>query len=184
MPVRMGGIFKGLISGVILSVGLATQAHAVERGPHYILPKLVAMNIFTANPKVDWLFGGGLLYGYSVTPFVAAEVDFNYAGIGGAYRSATEQGDYQLWTLGAYAAARQPFGKRAYGKAKLGFLYEDIQKNNDLAPKSSQVVSLSAGIGGGWVAGQVFGTQLTLEAEYIQIERDVGTLTLATHFAF
>lgn len=184
MPGMMPAM-RGMLLAFGLFALLAGQAvMATERGPHYFLPKVTSIKVFTEDPRVDWLFGGGLLYGYGITPHFSAEADFNYGGIGGDYTSGAETGQYEIWTLGLYAAGRQPLGKRAYAKLKAGVLFESLQKNNDVQPSDYQGLSLTAGLGAGFVYGRLLGARLTLEAEYVQLERDLGAITAAANLAF
>ena len=95
---------------------------------------------------------------------------------------ASVYGDWNLTSIGAYAAYRHPLTSDFYLKGKLGLVRYDL--DSDLAVPAAVFdsginTSLAAGIGAGWKVGPG-----RLEAEITTYESDVLFLSAGFHMSF
>lgn len=158
-------------------ISLSAQA---EWGDQYLLAKagLIKINVDSA----DALASVGLMYGFGLTNNISAEAELNLGLAGGSYETATDSGEYRIWTLAGYGTWRHSFTPQYYTKAKIGIAYENIENNATVNPtdKTATGFGVAGGAGFGMVAGKV----LTAELEWTMIDRYVHVYTLGLHYRF
>lgn len=86
-------------------------------------------------------------------------------------------GDWDMTSIGAYAAYRHPLTDYFYLKGKLGLVRYKVDTTNAGGPGSE--TSLAAGIGAGWRVGPG-----SLEAELTTYESNVLFLSAGFHMSF
>lgn len=168
----------------ILTSSVAATAMA-DRGNQYLLPKLGFMSIGLNDAKP--LFSGGLLYGYGLTSSITIEGEVNLGFSGGGYErkdsSATvyDSGNYKIWTVAGYGVYRLPILDYAYLKAKLGVLYENIERTSDFGLSDT---ATGVGLAGGLGLGVIAAKKLTFELEATGIDADIIFYSLGIHYPF
>lgn len=166
---------------VILSIALLLALLAA--GPSHAQESL--LGIKTGSMMIDFLdiddvVPVGLMYGRSLDDLVSnlwIEGELNY-GISGGDLGAS--GEFDIMTIGVYAAYRYMLTDAAYLKGKAGILYEDTEIDFGRRTASPSDTGLSLGVGGGFF----FTPQLGVEAEYTLIESDIDYLSVGLNFRF
>lgn len=171
---------------IISTIGFLTffvmSAASADPGKQYLLPKLGIMSIDVFDAKL--LYSLGFQYGYGLTRNVSFEADLNYGFIGGEYKKLQEEGDFRVFSLGAYGAYRLPLTKALYLKGKLGGIYEDVERSSNLNAGSDEIVSIAGGLGAGYYYGELGPVRLTVELEWTKLDKDINFYSMGAHLAF
>ncbi len=88
------------------------------------------------------------------------------------------KGDWDIDTQALYGVIR--VGKAFYGKLRFGFLREDVSIDVAGVSVEGDDTSFTTGIGGGWRTTE----NLALEAEYTQVESDIGFYSVGVNYFF
>lgn len=155
------------------------------------MPKFGLMHI-TPPPgqTIEPLNYIGAAYGYGIAPGIVIEAEFIAGVSGGEYRQEVEDneddsGEYKVYTVAAYLVNRYSLNKTAYLIGKLGLQFNRIETTGDEYVNTCfneflDCYGLAGGIGFGFVLRQF----LTLEAEIIQMKRDITLLNFGVHYPF
>lgn len=180
---------KTLAVAVTLAAGLAAAGAAQAAGKMYVGAKLSLVD-FDA-PGFDNAFNVGAYGGYNLLGrdahwnadlaggTLAVEAEVSLTAIKG---DAGPAGDWDLTSVGAFAAYRHPLTDAFYLKGKLGVVrYEvDLDVPTPLvAGYTGRETALAAGIGAGWQVGPG-----RLEAEVATYEGDVLLVGVGFHMNF
>jgi len=170
----------------LLLFGMAGQANA-EMGDQYWMAK-AGLSWFDYSDKPESMQAINVTYGYGVTKAIAAEVDYQQSVGGGAYSKAggIEKGEYsyKLFSLGA--AYRHVFYESLYVRGKLAFAFGDEERTSSEPNNNAtdDVLNFSGGLALGALAGDVIGSSLTLELEYIQQSSSLSSVMLGANVTF
>ena len=88
-------------------------------------------------------------------------------------------GDWDMTSIGAYAAYRHPLTDNFYVKGKLGLVRYDLDTTFASGAGIGVETALAAGVGAGWKIGPG-----SIEAEITTYESDVLFLTAGFHMSF
>ena len=181
----MKKIFLFAFIGVASIAGISMAA-PVDR---YVGVKTGAMMIGING--VDDITPIGILYGHGISRNFSVEGEFNFGLSGGDYSGSGGVGEFDLWTLGVYGTYHLPLSDKAYGKAQMGFLYEDkdfVYSKTFIytsAPPITITVDdsdtgwgLSWGLGGGYKINN----RMNVEVEYTIIESDLDFLSIGINY--
>ena len=182
------GAFVNKLNGLIAILCLLTSnAVLADAGDRYWLPKIGVMDVELSNASNLESFG--LLYGRGVNRRISIEGEVNISLSGGEYEIPDKQnpdqlkfkGKYQIYTLAGYGVYRMPITRTGYVKAKVGLLYEYIQRKEELQDdKETKGLGIAGGVG---VGGRLFG-RLTLEFEATGIDKQIIFYSLGIHVSF
>ena len=179
-----------LFSSILIVPVTATAAK------QYLLPKIGVMSI-DVNQAAS-VTSVGLLYGYKITQKFTIESELNYGISGGHYDktlvSGTRlQGGYDLSTIATYGVYRHSLSNKIFTKAKLGLIYEDIQREGTLTTgtgvtQSDSDHSQGFGLAGGYGIGIVLDTRYMknsiVELEVTAVDEDIVFYSLGFNYAF
>ena len=180
---------KTLAAAVVLAAGLAATGAAQAAGKIYVGAKL-AMIDFDAQ-GFDNAYGVGGYGGYNLLGKDAhwdADLGGGTLAVEGEVMLTAVQGDTDFWgewdmtTVGAYAAYRHSLTDAFYLKGKLGVVRYEIDTDFPVgAPgvDTGSDTAVSAGIGAGWQIGPG-----NLEAEITTHEGDVLVVSAGFHMSF
>ena len=177
---------RSIVILFLILLGMTSQAYA-ERGDQYWMAK-AGVSFFDEKESPDYMQALNLTYGYGLTKAIAAELDYQQSVGGGKYTvsSTGETGkfSYKLVTIGA--AYRHVFYERLYfrGKAAFGFGDEERNSSDPANDDTSDVKNLTAGLALGVLAGDIIGSSLTLELEYIQQADTLSSVMLGANLTF
>lgn len=168
---------------------ISNMSHA-DAGDQYLLPKVGSMSVDLNNANA--LSSIGLLYGYGINPEWTVEGELNSGVSGGEYDrvlgSGTRlEGEYTVWTLAGYAVYRYPVIESVFLKAKLGVLYENIERDGtqtigstiQVDDNNSKGFGAAGGIGIGFLVKRTI-----LELEITGIDEDIIYYSLGINFTF
>jgi len=175
-----------LFIACLLMFGLTGHANA-EKGDQYWMAKAGLSFFDKSQDEPDSLQAINFTYGYGLTKAIAAEVDYQQSVGGGAYKRSdnTEEGEfaYKLFSVGA--AYRHVFYESLYFRGKLAFAFGDEERTSSLvATETSDVTNFSGALALGFLAGDVIGSSLTLELEYIQHSSALSSVLLGANVTF
>jgi len=177
-----------IVSLMFLLIG---QAQA-ESGDQYYLVNL-GYTQKDISEKPDPLILASLSYGYGLTQKWAVEVDYAQSISGGGLTkeiTPTESvdGDYSVWFMTLGAAYRHIFLDTFYFKGKAGFTFgEDELKFNDntaVDNDKKSIEAFSGGLGVGYLAGDVIGSSVTVEAGLVMHSQDLMSLMIGANATF
>lgn len=166
---------------------IATQANA-ENGDQYWMIKAGA-TWFDKADKPDSLQALNVTYGYGLSKSFAVEVDFQQSAGGGKYSTIengnAEKGTYS-YNMGSIGAAyRYVFYERLYFRGKAAFAYGAEMRTNSLTgTATADVQSLTGSLALGLLAGNIIGSSLTLELEYIKQSDTLSSAMLGANLTF
>lgn len=176
---------KTLAAAVVLAAGLAATGAAQAAGKIYVGAKVGLLD-FDA-PNFDNAFSVGAYGGYNLVG-KDAHWDADLAGgtlaVEGEATLTAIKGDagpfneWDMTSVGAYAAYRHPITDAFYLKGKLGVVRYEIDSDIPTIYSDTQT-ALSAGIGAGWSVGPG-----NIEAEITTHEGDVLFVTAGFHMSF
>lgn len=180
---------KTLAAAVVLAAGLAATGAAHAAGKIYVGAKL-GMIDFDAQ-GFDSAFGVGGYGGYNLLGKDAhwdADLGGGTLAVEGEVMLTAVKGDTVFWgdwdmsSVGAFAAYRHSLTDAFYLKGKLGVVRYEIDTDFPVvAPgiNTGTETALAAGIGAGWQIGPG-----NLEAEIATYEGDVLLITAGFHMSF
>ena len=157
----------------------------------YLLPKLGFMEIDLQNARNSASFG--LLYGYGLSQNVSIEAEVNVtlnvlssSSSGGEYDqivdgNLTHEGQYKVSTGAAYFVYRLPVVGTSYVKGKLGALYEQIERTDNIGDPDKKN---DTGAAGGLGFGALLFDTVTLELEATLIDKNITFYSLGAHILF
>ncbi len=165
-----------------LAAGLAAAGTAQAQGKIYVGAKAGVVQV--DNTGFDNAFNAGVYGGYNMlgkdSQFAADLKGGTLAAEGEVTLSVAKGdapvGDWDLTSVGAYAAYRHPLTDYFYLKGKLGVVRYDIDIS---AGSDNTETALAAGIGAGWKVGPG-----SLEAEITTYESDVLFVSAGFHMNF
>lgn len=170
-------MIKNLV-GILFLLNLAL-INSASANTEYLVARGGAMFINAQSTKP--LVASGVYYGYSLDENVSLEAEANVGIAGGAYNDGTgNYGNFNIWTIAAYAAYRHPFTSTFYGKGKFGLLFENITNHT----RSEKLVRQDYGFSGGMGLGFHVQQKLTLELEFTLLEQDIYYSGLGVHYKF
>ena len=186
---------KRILNPVLLLLVLLLPGIA-NADKHYLLPKIGIMSI-DVNQAVS-ITSLGLLYGYKVAQSLTLESELNVGISEGDYdktlASGTRlQGDYNLSTIAAYGVYRHSLTSKLFTKAKLGLIYEDIQRKGtstsgagatQVDSNHSQGVGLTGGVGLGFVLDNKYVGNSIIELEVTGLDQDIVLYSLGFNYHF
>ncbi|VAW82826.1 hypothetical protein MNBD_GAMMA14-824 [hydrothermal vent metagenome] len=108
----------------------------------------------------------------------AVEGEFTTTASKGDVDLAGFNGDWDIDTQAIYGVLR--IGGDFYGKARVGYLREDISVSVAGISADGSDSGLSGGVGAGWRINE----QIAIEAEYTLVEKDVDFYSAGVNFAF
>ncbi|MDH5257794.1 MAG: outer membrane beta-barrel protein [Gammaproteobacteria bacterium] len=171
----------------LLLSAISGQANA-ENGDQYWMVK-AGLSWFDYSDSPDAMTAANITYGYGVTKNIAAELDYQQSIGGGEYSKVvgadTEKGEfaYKLFSVGA--AYRHVFYESLYFRGKVAFAFGDEERTSSLIKNdTSDVTNLTGSLALGALAGDVVGSSLTLELEYIQQSSELSSLMLGANVTF
>jgi hypothetical protein len=176
---------KTLAVSLALAAGLAAAGAAQAEGKIYVGALLGAVN-FDA-PGFDPALNLGVYGGYNLlgkdAHFAADLAGGTLAAEGQVTMSVVQGdagllGDWDMTSVGVYAAYRHAFTDAFYVKGKLGVVQYDIDTDR-VAAVSGRETALSAGIGAGFKVGPG-----SIEAEVTTHESDVLFVSAGFHLNF
>lgn len=182
---------KTLAAAIVLTTGLAAAGAAQAAGKIYVGGKLGMVDVDASGFDVGvnvGVYGGYNLLGKDghwdadlAGGTLAAEGEATLTAIKGDTDGA---GDWDMTTIGAYAAYRHALTDAFYLKGKVGVVrYEiDVETPTFFGAISGSLgteTSLAVGVGAGWSVGPG-----SIEAEITTYEGDVLYLTAGFHMNF
>ena len=175
---------RSLIVVFFTLFGLAGQASA-EGGDQYWMFK-AGLSWFNNSDKPDNMKALNLTYGYGITTRITAELDYQQSADGGAYKNDNgEEGKY-AYKMGSIGAAyRYVFYESLYFRGKLALAYGNEERTSNLVDTdTSDVTNVTGSLALGLLAGDVIGSSLTLELEYLQQSSDLNSVLLGANITF
>ena len=165
----------------------------LKAGEHYWLVDTGIASINKSeSPGPAFLVG--LSYGYGFNKNWAMEFNYNQTVAGGSYSNDlqfpvntknTEKGKYQLQLFSSNAVYHHLITDNLYLKGKLGFTFGEEKRTSDIGNgKTSSVNAINGAIGGGYLAGPVIGSSLTVEMELAMLKQDTFALMLGANATF
>ena len=178
---------RSIVILFLMLSGMAGQANA-ERGDQYWMAK-AGVTIFDHEDSPDILQAVNFTYGYGITSAIAAEVDYQQSIGGGGYSktagSQPEKGEFSYKLASVGAAYRYVFYESLYFRAKAAFAFGDEERTSSIAStNTSDVTNLTGSLALGALAGDVIGSSLTLELEYIKQSKSLSSFMLGANVTF
>lgn len=175
---------RNLIISLALLAGLTAAGAAQAAGKIYVGAKAGVVDAdFTG---FDNAFNAGVYGGYNMLgkdAHFAADLKGGTLAVEGevtlsVVKGDTSTGEWDMTSIGAYAAYRHPLTDYFYLKGKLGLVRYDI--DTTVSSRNSGVeTALAAGIGAGWKIGPG-----SLEAEITTYESDILFVSAGFHMNF
>ena len=174
---------RSIIVLFLMLFGVVGQASA-EKGDQYWMAK-AGMTFFDHEDSPDYLQAVNFTYGYGLTAAIAAEVDYQQSIGGGKYSLTGESGEFKYKLASIGAAYRHVFYERLYFRGKLAFAIGDEERTSSLVATSvGDVANVAGGLALGVLAGNVIGSSLTLELEYIKQSSSLSSVMLGVNLTF
>ena len=175
---------RNLILSLALLGSLTAAGAAHAQGKIYIGAKVGLVEADLAG--FDNAFNAGVYGGYNLlgkNSHFAADLSGGTLAVEGEVTLSVAKGDapvgeWDLTSVGAYAAYRHPLTDYFYLKGKLGLVRYDIDTTVASANSGTET-ALAAGIGAGWKVGPG-----SLEVEITAYESDVRMLSAGFHMSF
>lgn len=172
------------ISTLALAAGLVVTGAAHAEGKIYVGAKVGIVQADAAG--FDDAFNAGVYGGYNLlgkNSHFAADLKGGTLAVEGevtlsAVKGDAPVGEWDLTSIGAYAAYRHPLTDYFYLKGKLGLVRYDVDTTVGTAISGTET-ALAAGIGAGWKVGPG-----RIEAEVTTYESDVLFVTAGFHMNF
>jgi len=167
-----------------LAAGLTAVGTAQAEGKIYVGGKVGVVQADFSG--FDNAFNAGVYGGYNMlgkNSHFAANLNGGTLAVEGEVTLSVVKGDapigeWDLTSVGAYAAYRHPLTDYFYLKGKLGLVRYDIDTSATSASSGTET-SLAAGIGAGWKVGPG-----SLEVEITTYESDILFLSTGFHMSF
>ena len=174
---------RSIVILFLMLFGIVGQASA-ERGDQYWMAK-AGVTFFDHEDSPEYLQAVNFTYGYGVMKDIAAEIDYQQSVGGGKYTLASESGEFKYKLMSLGAAYRKVFSERLYFRGKVAFAIGDEERTSSLVKSSvSDVANVSGGVALGMLAGNVVGSSLTLELEYIMQSSSLSSVMLGANLTF
>ena len=179
----MKRLFLVALISIFALAGTAQFVQADE-GDKYVGVKTGIMSIDVYG--IDDITALGFLVGFGLTPEVSLEGELNIGISGGEIDTGVIiiDGEFDIWTLAAYAVYRHPINDTISLKGKAGLLYESVEFDMDTILGSLSGDDTDFGVSFGAGATIKVTDLLSVDVEYTIIETDVDYLSAGLNYKF
>jgi len=170
---------------VVLAFGFVSSANA-EKGDQYWMLK-AGLSFIDNSDSPDAIQSLNITYGYGITKAIAAEVDYQHSLGGGGYDNTdtNQKGEYSFNLMSIGAAYRHVFYEQLYARGKIAFAFGNDERTIEgTDAKTGEPSGVAGSLALGVLAGNVVGSSLTLELEYLKQPGDLSSILLGANVTF